>query len=103
MNAAQSVPRITLISRSDSLGRSTYRLDGGTVAAGWLRPGKEAWCEVTLYDVCRREDGWYLTSFGGEVWPAAWPALFESGRGTAQTGPWTRLTSAGIAAFRSAR
>jgi hypothetical protein len=80
-----------------------YRLEGGDLAPEWarsLRPGRTAWCEVTV----DTETG-IVGSFGGEVWPAAWPALFGTTgtaawpRGTAQTPAVPKLTDAGRAAF----
>lgn len=66
-------PAVTLLERTSWSSR--YRLEGGTLAPDWaksLRPGKVAWCEITVHD-----DGRHIVSgFGGEVWPAAWPALF---------------------------
>lgn len=93
-----SIPTITLLSRDNYDAR--YRIEGGDLADQWasgLRSGRVAWCEITI-----RNGSDYLGSFGGEVWPGAWPALFECGKGTAQTGPWTRVTAAGRAALDAA-
>jgi hypothetical protein len=68
-----------------------FRVSGGTLSHGWKpRPGREAWCEVTV-----NPDG-RLGSFGGEVWPTAWPEFFESLPNTAAEGSArVRLTAAG--------
>lgn len=77
-----------------------YRAEGGTLRQDWaehLRPGEAAWCEFSTWN------GKTLGSYGGSVWPTAWPEMFEAGRGTAQTGPWTRFTEAGKAWLASAQ
>ncbi len=90
------------ITRIKSIGGDErYRLEGGDLAPDWaasLRPDRVAWCEISI-----RDGSDYIGSFGGEVWPAAWPSLFECGKGTAQTGPWTRVTPAGRKALDDAR
>ena len=93
-----SAPRFVLLSRDAD--RVRYRVCGGTLASEWAataRPGIPAWCEFVVYDGDPR-----VTSFGGEVWPSAWPELFGSSSGTAQTGPQTWLTEAGIEALKGA-
>lgn len=55
-------------------GERRYRIEGGDLApefAALLRAEETPWCEVTL----RSNDT--LSSYGGTVWPLAWPALFE--------------------------
>lgn len=97
-----SAPTVTLVDSWEcrpDLGRRVYRLEGGTVAPGWAREGRAPWCEITIW---MPNPGGYLGAFGGEVWPMAWPELFECGRGTAQSGPWTRLTRAGWALIQEA-
>lgn len=98
-----TLPVVTLIRHDEgapALGVSEtyrFRLEGGTIAPGQEpRTGLAAWCEITLHGHGRAAEGWYLASYGGEVWPAAWPALFEGGRGSASTGPWTRTTAVGL-------
>lgn len=62
--------------RKDCCG-TTYRLTGIPSSKEWLDslkgriPADHAWCEVTV-----SEDG-YVLGFGGEVWPGAWPELFN--------------------------
>lgn len=94
-----NMPTVTRI-ESKIPGCARYRLEGGDLREDWaasLRPGRTAWCEISIWDGSD-----LLGSFGGEVWPMAWPALFESGKGTSQTGPWTRVTPAGRAALAAA-
>lgn len=90
------MPSITRIG-TDACGGTRYRLEGGDMAGGWARPGHLSWCEISV-----SRDSDYLGAYGGEVWPAAWPSLFETGRGTAQTGPWTRVTAVGKALLAAA-
>lgn len=63
------------------------------------RHGRTAWCEVS---VDKSQDGTQsLGSYGGEVWPEAWPALFcRINRGT--HGGWFELTDEGRALFAAA-
>lgn len=66
--------KATLI-RKTALG-NLYLIQGAPTNPEWLKnlhvlPG-EAWCEVTI-----ARDGW-ISSFGGEVWPGAWPEFFTS-------------------------
>lgn len=67
-------PTITVIQR-DSLG-TRYRIEGGEIDARWaetLRRGHTPWCEFTVTG-----DGISLSSYGGEVWPTAWPRFFQA-------------------------
>lgn len=62
------------------IGERRFRLVGGDLAPDWVQyrtqrrpePGRheEAWCEVTVHP-----DG-FIGSYGGAVWPSAWPELF---------------------------
>jgi hypothetical protein len=95
----EEVPMMPKIINLGSIcGATRYRLEGGTIAPGW-NPRGPVWCEFTLgADGC-------IYSFGGEVWPLAWPSLFESTgtkewpQGTAQSPARTRLTAVGRVAF----
>jgi hypothetical protein len=84
MNSTEStpvLPEVVLIDRrawkgDDGLAyvHETLEIRGGDVAPSWaaeLRVPRAAWCSVTLWN-----DGDHLASWGGEVWPAAWPQLF---------------------------
>lgn len=98
-----SAPTITVISM-DSYG-ARYRVEGGELAPDWaktLRDGKTAWCEVSI-----PEGRTCLSSYGGEVWPLAWPTLFRQPilpAGAVRVSPSTvELTEAGVEALREAR
>lgn len=59
-----------------------YRLVGGDLSNGWeARAGEDAWCEVSIWPA-KPAEGIYgaveehIGSYGGEVWPSAWPQLF---------------------------
>jgi hypothetical protein len=79
--------------------RSRYRIEGDAgeaLANGFkAREGKVAWCEFTIYRSHNSEAQPFLSSFGGEVWPLAWPELFEWLKSVQAT----RLTPAGAAAI----
>jgi hypothetical protein len=49
-----------------------FRLEGGTTAQGWYR-GNPPWCEMKVSFSTGQ-----VYSYGGEVWPMAWPWLFSS-------------------------
>lgn len=70
-------PRIIRLGRCENergFGSTHYRVSGGEVASGWEpREGREAWCEFSVWDGSDR-----LGTYGGEVWPTAWPDLFEA-------------------------
>lgn len=74
-------------------GCSRYRLEGGDLKADWAASVEErgtvAWCEITVWDGSDQ-----LGSYGGEVWPGAWPELFECHRGSVQSGPFTIILPA---------
>jgi hypothetical protein len=87
-----SAPRVVLLSRDGN--RSRYRIEGGTLDGAWaefVRPGLPVWCEIVVYDGDPR-----IVSYGGYVWPTAWPALF----GSHVLAVW--LTDAGLEALRGA-
>ena len=59
---------------------SSYRIEGKPEQEDWLKsfrkrgePDCTAYCEITL-----SRDGEAIASFGGSVWPGAWPSLFKS-------------------------
>lgn len=91
-------PTITKM-RSNAMDHPRYRIEGGDISPAWASAvqitGRLAWCEFTL-----APDG-TLGSYGGEVWPTAWPDLFETTgtpefpNGTAQFPAGLRLTAAG--------
>jgi len=71
-------PKVTKIGRLFG-GGTRYLFVGGDMADRWQpTDGRVAWCEMTIYD------DRHVGSFGGEVWPPAWPHLFESAKPTAQ-------------------
>lgn len=90
-------PRVVYLGDSAG-GAARFRIVGGSLANGWTaREGKEAWCEVTVH-----ADG-HVGAFGGEVWPSAWPLLFESLPSTAAEGSArVRATAAGREALDAA-
>lgn len=113
---AEELPRIELV-RHEHHSRE-FKLVGGKIADEWatqlrVEPKRvEPWCRITvgnrqqyvsLHERTPGASEWRFTtvlgdlvsSFGGEVWPAAWPALFECSRGTAQSGPQTKPTKLG--------
>jgi len=73
-----------------------YEICGGDLAPGWdVRPGKAASCRFTIWH--GRDT---LGSYGGEVWPLAWPKFFEAIRPSVTMGSaGVRLTEAGMAAL----
>lgn len=90
-----SEPTITLIDTWPGH-RSRYRIEGGTLGNGWeARPGKAAWCEFSVW-----HGGDVLGCYGGEVWPTAWPELFEAIPACAALGSGgIRITEAGLRAL----
>ena len=62
----------------------------------------EPWCEVTIFAqkyASGEPTGEFMVgSYGGELWPSAWPSLFNVGPRTIY-GQETKLTPAGRAAF----
>lgn len=98
-------PTITLLSECGAargepgLTNRRYRIEGGNLTPEWakmVRPGNVAWCEISVWgDGADRSVG----SYGGEVWPTAWPHLFLL-KGPRSSG--VRLTEAGLAALDAA-
>jgi hypothetical protein len=80
-----------------------YRFEGGTLRDDWakvLKPGRTPWCEITVADGSGGNP--WVCSYGGEVWPMAWPELFTlADCGTA--GSHHEFTPAGLAALDLAR
>lgn len=78
----QNLPEIVLIHRdtwTDTSGkphtRDAFEIRGGDVDQEWadsIRVPAAAWCSVSIWN-----DETRLASWGGEVWPSAWPQLFE--------------------------
>lgn len=78
--------------------REEFQIIGDPESRDWidhLRPPESAWCSFSLWD------GEHVGSYGGSVWPMAWPSLF------ALVGPRGRqshaLTDAGREAIAAAR
>jgi hypothetical protein len=96
---------VTRIDDGSFLAQHRYRVEGGEVTPEWSEglgrhrgafPGCQTpdgvpWCEFTIW-----YSGNQLGSYGGAVWPSAWPHLFESHSGTAQSGPFTLATAEGL-------
>jgi len=65
----------------DSLVGKRYRICGEPENKTWtVREGKEPWCEITVseevYSDNKPTGRLLVTSFGGELWPSAWPSMF---------------------------
>lgn len=91
-------PRFTLVKvegEHPSLVR-TYRVDGGTVAPVWRRGNARPWMEFSVWN-----DDLKVSSYGGEVWPGAYPDYFTTGPQT-RDGKGVFLTPAGADAIRAA-
>lgn len=101
-----NAPEVVLAEHSEWIGvdGKPYSWDrfevlGGDVTPEWargLRVPNAPWCSVTIWN-----GGTHVGAFGGEVWPAAWPALFrfEGPRGRQAT----ILTDDGARLFAAAR
>lgn len=89
------MPKVETIERTADSTR--FQLVGGTLAEGWAaRPGREAWCEIVVHH--RSGERPWVGSYGGEVWPTAWPELFEAIPSSAAGGSGgVRITDQGIA------
>jgi hypothetical protein len=66
----------------DSVVGKRYRVCGEPENKNWtVREGREPWCEITVteeaYSDGKPTGRLLVTSFGGEVWPAAWPSIFS--------------------------
>jgi hypothetical protein len=61
--------------------RETWTITGGEIDPSWLPRARGAGWEpgsrFTLYVIDGEVDP-CLASYGGEVWPTAWPALFQA-------------------------
>lgn len=67
---------------ADSLVGKRFRICGEPESNRWkAREGQEPWCEITVseevYASGKKTGQLLVTSFGGEVWPSAWPSLFS--------------------------
>jgi hypothetical protein len=95
---------VTRIDNGSFPAQHRYRIEGGEIAPEWSKslrrsqaafPGtgdlETPWCEFTIW-----YQGNQLGSYGGSVWPSAWPQLFESHTGSAQSGPFTLATAEGL-------
>lgn len=84
--------------------RHTYRIEGCDISPEWVERLRRRdlafkarkrsdipYCEFTVW-----YSGNQLSAYSGEVWPDAWPALFECCKGTAQTGSYVLLTAEGL-------
>ena len=98
-----SAPIVTRVhGHLESIGCVTYRVEGGDIRADWAayhaaRYAHEApWCEISIW-----HGGHCLGSYGGSVWPTAWPELFRDLQRTAHGGG-IELTEVGIAAIAAA-
>jgi hypothetical protein len=69
-----------------------YMLEGGTLRKDWedslkmrdvggVLQKEKAWCRITIWF-----DNDELGSYGGTVWPTAWPELFQALPSSAQLG-----------------
>ncbi len=70
-----------------------YRFVGEPETEDWkasLKPGREPYCEVNI------DNRGVVRSYGGEVWPSAWPSLFQIGQPSIY-GVETKLTPKGAA------
>jgi len=85
-------PTIRLIEKTEYC--KTYRVEGTPTCPEWLASlrGRPPYSEFTVYN-----GNDHLTSYGGEVWPTAWPELFEPIQACAQYGSaGVRITEAGL-------
>ena len=94
--------------------RNRFRLEGGALSPDWSRAhkrylerektaGREVptgppWCEVTMIDLDDARG--IVSSFGGAVWPAAYPDLFTISPQQPDGDGSTRLTDRGLRLFR---
>lgn len=85
--------------------RAEYRAEGPVSCPTWrasLREGRAPYCYFSIWSGPDR-DGDMLSSYGGEVWPTAWPELFQALPASVAEGSGRiRLTPAGRAALGSA-
>lgn len=67
----------------DGITGKRYRIVGDPENKKWtVRAGQDPWCELTITEE-RYASGLptgtlLVTTFGGEVWPNAWPSLFAN-------------------------
>lgn len=82
-----------------------FRISGGEIATDWKqaheeRYGKDSdeipYCEFTINNKeFLNQEKMFISSYGGSVWPSAWPELFQSFTGSAYTGSFVLLTNQG--------
>jgi hypothetical protein len=95
---------ITRIDDNSFAGQRRYRIEGGEISPEWAKSLERRVrafpnevietapsCEFTIW-----HQGNQLGSYGGVVWPSAWPTLFECCRGSAQSGPSTMVLPEGL-------
>lgn len=91
---------MALDNRASAPGQHHFRISGGVIRTDWaasLKPGETPWCEFSIW-------GDNVGSYGGSVWPTAWPDLFEALPSTAQSGSGRlRLTEQGKALLLAGR
>jgi hypothetical protein len=60
-------------------------LTGGTISTAWGRTdGRAAWCHLSVWDLGGPSE--HIGSYGGSVWPLAWPQWFVGLPSSAQLG-----------------
>ena len=88
----QNPPKVTMVKEEADIGHCRFLLEGGDIAPDWteslrLRADRErtagrevdrnAHCEVSIWFHPHGEGGiGHVGSYGGSVWPLAWPELF---------------------------
>lgn len=94
----------------DAYSQNDYKIHGSPTSDNWKRPGKaplECWCNISINGgifggVAITPETFptpWVSSFGGEVWPGAWPELFIAPpRNNYACGPNT-LTPLGLQIF----
>lgn len=92
-------PQVEVKKAETGLVRHEFTLTGGTIAPDWNRvAGDEAWCHITVWDLGGPTEN--IGSYGGSVWPLAWPQWFSTLPSSAQLGSGRiALTAAGRAAL----
>ena len=97
---------VTLIEETPTNGRGfatrqRYRIVGEPTSEAWKksrREDHEPWCELTIYS-----DDDRLTSYGGELWPMAWPEWFTPIPGSPSAGSGgIHVTREGMKVLRAA-
>lgn len=89
--------------KSAGVTRHEFTLTGGTLAGSWGQAahGAEAWCKITVWDLGGPSE--HVGSYGGSVWPPAWPQWFVELPSSVQLGSGRiGLTDAGRVALLAA-